>query len=387
MIQQHLAQGDTVHVALVTCGDGQRLGVLSHRKFLDLGECRFAESLAALNFLGIESHHVHRLGYPDRGLAKLCGDHWDSAHPFRSRYTKFDHVPYANALSPGAPYCGHSLVKDFQQLFQTLKPDQIYLPHPNDLHSDHWATHAFALYALELLREPDHAPSLKDENLYAYLIHRNYWPLPRGKNIHRALAPPRSMEALDTKWRKVDLKPIEVERKYEAIQFYKTQMKLIDDHLVTFARCNELFGHVPTLSLARNSVQGLVYPDISQHSLWRWLRQYNDIKTISLHCEDKRFICKVQFSSVLRSQDEVCIHLKPITKNFPKLSIALRNGQLYLNDQLTDDRFCVVRCAQSLTLRMPLEMLGDARKILLGIEVYRSKTLVEKSAYRLIVLD
>ncbi|MBI1743050.1 PIG-L family deacetylase [Candidatus Acetothermia bacterium] len=387
-IQQHLAQGDTVHVALITSGDGQRLGVLSQRKFLDLGERRFAESLGALNFLGLKSHHVYRLGYPDRGLAKLWTDHWDSSHPFRSRYTKLDRVPYANALSPGAPYCGQSLVQDFEKLFQTLRPDRIYLPHPNDLHSDHWATHAFALYALEQLRESTHVSQQPDdENLFAYLIHYNYWPLPGGKNLHRALTPPRSMKTLDTAWLTADLKRVEVERKYRAIQFYKTQMKLIDDHLVNFARRNELFGRVPTLHLAHDSTQPLVYSEVPPHSVWSRLRQYNEIREIGWHGGDKRLVCEVQFFNTLRSQSEVRLHIKPIRKKLQNVLVSLRKGRLYLNGQLTDDRFCFTGYARSLTLQVPLEILGNARKILLGIEIHRSKKLVGRSAYRLIVLE
>jgi LmbE family N-acetylglucosaminyl deacetylase len=123
VIQEHLRKGHVVKVLLVTCGDGQRRGLLlPPRHFLRLGERRYRESLDALRTLGVHEKRVIALGYPDRGLAHL------SESPYRSRYTKVCAVPYEWAYRPGAPYTREALLIDLAEIFTDERPQLIYLP-------------------------------------------------------------------------------------------------------------------------------------------------------------------------------------------------------------------------------------------------------------------
>jgi LmbE family N-acetylglucosaminyl deacetylase len=237
VIQEHLRKGHVVKVLLVTCGDGQRRGLLlPPRHFLRLGERRYRESLDALRTLGVHEKRVIALGYPDRGLAHL------SESPYRSRYTKVCAVPYEWAYRPGAPYTREALLTDLAEIFTDERPQLIYLPHPRDRHGDHQAV---SLFVHAVVHELGLAPQLRH-----YLIHYGAWPLPLGRCFDKPLVPPRSMRD-HTHWLVHELRPHQIERKYQAIRCYRTQTQYIEDHLLSYVRRNELFDLSPDPSPTR----------------------------------------------------------------------------------------------------------------------------------------
>lgn len=230
VIQEHLRKGHIVTVLLVTCGDGQRRGLLlPPRHFLRLGERRYRESLEALKLLGVPQKRVIALGYPDRGLAHLCGD---GPMPYTSRYTKVCAVPYEWAYSPGAPYTRESILHDLTRILEHERPTLIYLPHPHDRHSDH---RAVCLLTYEALGE-----SFALATLRHYLIHYGAWPLPAGTYPQRRLLPPRALRD-GAAWLEHELRPEQIEKKHHAIRCYRSQTQYIEDHLMSFVRRNELF--------------------------------------------------------------------------------------------------------------------------------------------------
>lgn len=232
VIQEHLRKGHVVKVVLVTCGDGQRRGpFLPARHFQRLGEQRYRESLKALALLGVTEKRVIVLGYPDRGLA-----HLELSRLYTSPYTKARSVPYAGAYRPGAPYTQASLVQDLTDIVRSEQPEIIYLPHPRDRHGDHRATYAFAQIALA-------NTSIRPQQR-CYLIHYGVWPLPAGKHLQRDLLPPRALRR-DAEWLLHELRPEQVALKYRAILCYRTQTKYLEEHLLSFARRNELFALDP----------------------------------------------------------------------------------------------------------------------------------------------
>ncbi|MCX8102950.1 MAG: PIG-L family deacetylase [Candidatus Bipolaricaulota bacterium] len=231
VIQEHRRQGHIVTILLMTCGDGQRRGLLLPSKhFLRLGERRYRESLEALRLLGVPEKRVIALGYPDRGLAHLCVD---GQTPYTSRYTKVCAVPYEWAYSPGAPYLRESVLCDLKEILERERPDILYLPHPQDRHSDHRATYLLAQAALRTLNG--------EVERRHYLIHYRAWPLPVGKYPQRRLLPPRSLRD-GAAWLAHELRPEQIERKLQAIRCYRSQTQYIEDHLLSFVRCNELFA-------------------------------------------------------------------------------------------------------------------------------------------------
>lgn len=234
VIQEHLRKGHIVKVLLVTCGDGQRRGLLLPSKhFLRLGERRYRESLKALQIIGVHEKRVIALGYPDRSLTHLRAE---SSQPYTSPYTKACTVPYEWAYRPGAPYTHEALLADLHEIIIKERPHAIYLPHPRDRHGDH---HAVYLFTHTVLRESGLHPHLRH-----YLIHYGTWPLPAGRCLDKPLLPPRSLQ-LGAQWVAHELRAEQLERKCHAIRCYRSQLHYIEDHLFSYARRNELFDLQP----------------------------------------------------------------------------------------------------------------------------------------------
>ncbi len=398
VIQRHLAQGDRVVVVLFTNGDGQYRGLFHKRaQAIQFGYLRQEESRKALRQLGVPEENVIFLGYPDRGLAQLWNHYWDCDRLYTSSQTGANRSPYANSFTPGAPYCGLSVVRDLEALLKREKPKTIYLPHPNDLHADHWSAHAFTLYALEQLKR-QHPPdeTLRGAQLWAYLVHYGRWPMPRGKFLKAKLSLPRSLHYTDTRWWSIPLTPDETLRKYRAIREYKSQVQYMPLYLISFARANELFGSVPTLKLFDDGSSQpefwLSYPDPREHTLLGGIRGENDIRMVRLaKTPDDALVIEVEFFNPLRSTSAVFLHIKTIGGDgaLPSTWRFVRSqGRLYLNGELLRDlRIAHDIHQRTFWLRLPLERLGDPPAIMLGAELLRGGMTISKSAYRLIELS
>ncbi len=268
-------------------------------------------------------------------------------------------------------------------MLQSLLPDRIYLPHPNDLNDDHWATNAFLILTLESLQSEGRSICLGDVELWTYVIHRHYWPLPRGKNLGQLLEPPRSLASLDTQWHSVELTSAQIQRKYEAIRFYKTQQKLINGHLLTFARRNELFGWVPTLELIRSE---LLFRESSMGNLVARAHGYDGIQQVQLVRDDETLRIEVQMVLSLRANHEISLRSRPASALGSLLTLKTQRDRLYLNGEALEGRFRYQRTARSANFELPLEIWGGTEKILFSIGVFSSTRRLGQSAYRLIKL-
>ncbi len=82
-------------------------------------------------------------------------------------------------------------------------------------------------------------------HLRHYLIHHGAWPLPVGKHPHKPLLPPPSLRQ-NSAWMVQELQEEQIERKFQAIQCYRTQTQYVEDHLLSFVRRNELFDLSPS---------------------------------------------------------------------------------------------------------------------------------------------
>ena len=124
------------------------------------------------------------------------------------------------------------------------RPTDIYVPHPCDNHSDHYATYCFVRAAIEQLDSEGYDRARKIE-VHTYLVHRGDWPSPKGDYPQETLAPPYALAHTDTKWRTLELPPDAAELKRRAIKQYKTQTAIERGFLMSFARGNEVFGTIP----------------------------------------------------------------------------------------------------------------------------------------------
>jgi LmbE family N-acetylglucosaminyl deacetylase len=249
LIQEAVARGAEVHVALMTNGDASELAVIfgerefpaSPRAFIDLGRRRQRESVRALEALGVPSNRIHFLGYPNNGLTALWRpEHWPYSQLYEAPRTRVSFSPYKRSLTPHAPYCGQQVLSDLTSLLLQVRPNYVFVTHPDDIHPDHWATSCFVQYALATVavRGSEWA---RATTVYGYLIHFPRYPLPARFSTKLPLLPPSALIGDGAAWTRLPLSPEVALRKRKAIGDYRTQDPSFDRLLLRFARANETF--------------------------------------------------------------------------------------------------------------------------------------------------
>lgn len=208
---------------------------------------RQAESLAALNEVGLAEDQVHFLGYPDGFLNQL------GATPLAPVERRDQHgacsrgaFTYANhgaghldehTARTGAPaaYTAEALTADLTALLERLRPSDVYLPHAIDAHPDHAMTYTYFRRALDGLAE---APRVHRGVVHAGLC----WP----SDCATAFVPHASMPPLGSPYlgyAASEQVPIDGRRKGALLMHYGSQLGPVplDDWLMSFARSNEVF--------------------------------------------------------------------------------------------------------------------------------------------------
>ncbi len=254
LIMQAKAQGLAVRVVIETNGDGYMFATMeefrrlfpSARDFIRMGSVRQEETLAALASLGVSSDEVIFLSYPDRGTPSLWLTYWDENRPYRSPYSEADRSPYARTYNARAVYAGADLLADLESILREFQPDLVVYPHPFDVHPDHWGLSAFTRLALarERVRNPGFQP-----DALGYLVHRPDYPEPTGLKLDGSLFPPTSLVEFGGPWLALDLDGQTTQRKWRAIQEYRSQLPLLRGLLERFARRNELFARIEPATL------------------------------------------------------------------------------------------------------------------------------------------
>lgn len=255
-IQMALERGAQVKVVIMTNGDGQLVAPLLLQQrwvprpaaYVAAGEQRQAESLAALQSLGVPADSILFLGYPDRGLNKLWESYWGDNCPWRAPYTRASQSPYPLTFNPPATYCGQHVLDDLQAIIGAYRPDLVLVPHPNDDHPDHRAASNFTRLALAaaIADEPAYNPAI-----WGYLIHFGYYPQPRGSHPAEQLLPPVPLVGEGIEWARLDLAPAQIQAKADALHTYATQQFLLGSFLSSFVRQDEIFVNVASLDISR----------------------------------------------------------------------------------------------------------------------------------------
>ncbi|MCX5657256.1 MAG: PIG-L family deacetylase [Candidatus Omnitrophica bacterium] len=252
VIQRALKVGAKVKVCCFTNGDHNEVAFIVYekrftirqREFIHMGEVRRKETIKALTFLGLNREDIIFLGYPDFGTMEILTKYWGNDKPFRGLLTRISHVPYAECLSPGAPYAGKSILRDLEDILLYYKPNKIFVSHPTDKNRDHRSLYLFLNIALWDLDKKIDRPEV-----YPYIIHVIGWPKPHGYHPELGLFPPDKLINNEISWRKLDLTDEEIKVKNEIINFYQSQIKADPPYLFTFARKNELFGDYSVIDL------------------------------------------------------------------------------------------------------------------------------------------
>jgi LmbE family N-acetylglucosaminyl deacetylase len=216
VIQRVLQAHGHVTIAWVTSGDASELDLLVVEKSLFLNPAKFF------------------LGYPDRGVLALLNDHYTT--PYYSKFNGSSAVPYTAALSPGHPYTGASLEKDFDTVLDRSRPTWVLAPSPRDAHSDHEAAGILTMRAMARRGEL--------AKVRYWIVHGGEtWPLPRGYHPQLAETPsPRGKELSPSAFQ---LTAAEEDRKLAALKLYATQMEIMSSTLLSYVRITELFSAAP----------------------------------------------------------------------------------------------------------------------------------------------
>jgi LmbE family N-acetylglucosaminyl deacetylase len=270
LIQTALANGTQVRVVIVTNGDGQFMApaifgledALSPDGYIAMGERRQAESLKALEQLGLSEENIIFLGYPDRGIEPMLHENWAEANPYTAPFTRTDHSPYTNSFTPGARYCGSALFADLETILSEFHPDLVVLPHPADQHSDHQAASNFTQLAVAALQADDMA---YQPQLWAYLVHYGKYPESQASVSSTGFLPPSDLADGTNSWGSLTLKPDQESTKNTAIRDYPTQTFLLGNFLQGFARPNEIFMLLSTRSsiTAMPGMKGMDIPSFT----------------------------------------------------------------------------------------------------------------------------
>ena len=242
MIQRVLQAGGRVAVVWITSGDASELDLLviekslfvNPQKLRDLAAKRTAEARSAAAILGIPAAGQIFLGYPDRGVLSLLNEHYSV--PYYSKYNGSSSVPYASALSPGHPYTGESLERDFDVVLDRVQPTLVLAPSPRDAHTDHEAAGILAIRTLSRRGKLD--------ELRYWIVHGGEtWPLPRGYHPTLPQHPaPRSNGLSPSAFQ---LTEAEESRKAAALRSYQTQMRVMSSFLLAYVRTTELYSDIP----------------------------------------------------------------------------------------------------------------------------------------------
>jgi len=190
LIQQAKKNGFEIFIALIT--DGNKRGFQKER---------FEEFKRAISVLGADKDQLLFLNFPDSKLKTICSE---------------------------------KLKESFNEIINKLQPKMVFLPSSFDRHLDHRTA---GLVLEETLK------NYPKTIVYQYLVHYGYFPQPLGFRPNFYLLPPLNALKIGCKWKKLVLKPEEINLKKQAIYKYRSQLDELPSKrkLLAFIRANELF--------------------------------------------------------------------------------------------------------------------------------------------------
>ena len=403
ILQQAIAKGVPVRVVLLTYGDSNQWSFLVYRKhpvvvpgsIQRMGLIRREEAITSARTLGLSADHLVFLGYPDSGTLAIWDSHWGTRPPFRSLLTRAKAVPYKNALRPGAPYKGEDVLQDLKTALRDFKPTKVFVSHPADHNPDHRALYLFtrvALWDLEKEMTPE---------LYPYLIHFKRWPRVKAEQTTAPLAPPSSLSQ-QIQWRVHSLSPEEMQRKKSALRAHRTQYGYSRKYLLLFVRPNELFGDFPPVLLRLNpSLEALSSKEkeetegTPEELTDQEQAAFVGFEERSVQLQENQLVLSIKFSRPLAEAVSASIYFFNYRNDrsfaqMPKLHVKFGafGHEVYDQDQkLSQDAVQVNRQPGEITIRVPLEVLGNPQKILTSARTYLGDVPLDWVSWRVLDLS
>jgi LmbE family N-acetylglucosaminyl deacetylase len=223
-----IRRADEATVCYVTAGDGypRAAAAWTGREapgaddYLALGRQRISEAGAAAATLGARAVF---LGFPDHVLSAVVR----SSEPVRSPFTGADHVPYAEAVAPRAPYTGPALRSLLRRVAVDSGADLVASPWPGDENETH---HAVGVAAAE---------ALAGYARWEYVVHADHglYPFPPVYDPDRVLRG----DGMPGPRTEVWLAGGDRRTKLAAIRAYRSQLRVLGGWLLAFVARNEVF--------------------------------------------------------------------------------------------------------------------------------------------------
>jgi len=276
-----VARGERVAVVVVTNGD-----FTCARD----GRVRQAETVDALEALGVEERDVRFLGYPDGHLRDLGARALDvERRGPDGACTRMQttwavrglggHEEHHRRTGSSAPLTATALLEDLSAILVELRPRAVVVPHGLDTHGDHRTTWAFVMQTLEEVRQTP--------RLWRSIVHASdeCWPALDCREPLAADAGWTPLPGALRDYRPDETLSVRAEQKLEWIGSFTSQLDqpLRRDWLASFARAQESFftqrlelrdGHVVPEGARleqREGVLRVLVPrgDFVEESRWR----------------------------------------------------------------------------------------------------------------------
>ncbi len=401
IMQGVVERGLPLQIVFLTYGDSNEWSFLVYRKrpvlrskaIQQMGLLRHQEALNAAELLGISPQQLTFLGYPDFGMLHMWEAYWGARPSFRSMLTRVSAVPYANARRPGAPYRGEEVLRDLIEVIREFRPTKIFVPHPADYNPDHRALYLFTRVALWDLERELHP------ELYPYLIHYGRWPRPLGYHPQLPLSPPPVLRE-QVSWRLYPLIARFVNRKQAALKAHRTQYAYSAKRLLTLVRSNELFGDLPDVPLhpvgsskSLSLGEGGASLEIPEQLTDREEESFISVDWGTAQLEEHNLVISMTLSRPLSGRTRASIYIfgyradRPF-EDMPKIHIRLGPQGAAVYDQekrLPGEMLQVGWQMNHVTIRVPLETLGDPERVLSSARTYRGNVPLDWASWR--VLD
>jgi LmbE family N-acetylglucosaminyl deacetylase len=388
IIQQAVAMKLPVRIVWLTYGDNNEWSFFLYRRHIvvmpeavrRMGEVRRSEAVAAAKLLGVDSHQLEFLGYPDFGTLTIWYRHWADRPPFEGMLTKVTKVPYADAYRPGAPYKGEDILHDLEENLRRFQPTKVFVSHPSDRNVDHQAMYLFTRVALWDLESRFHP------EVYPYLVHFAHWPLPRGLQPARPILPPASLgPGTLINWGIVPLSEQQIREKESALQAHRSQVESSGKYLLSFVRANELFGDFPPVAVPIVPSESQLpagrlqrSPQLQEQLTEQEQASFVGIEQVHIWRETSNLVVTVRLSKPLAEAVSASIFAFGYRDSWPfermpKLRInigELRHDVLDQTRKLPADTVQIQRHDRALTVRIPLKAMGDPQRVLTCVHTY-----------------
>ena len=403
VIQQALKAGAKIKIVYLTNGDHNELAFIVYEKritmrqgeFVHMGKVRQQESIAAMKSLGLSEDDLVFLGYPDYGTFNIFSQYWQTKKPFRDRLTRISRVPYKDTPSYGDTYCGENILSDLSSQILDYKPDRIFVSHPADVNVDHKSLYLFLQVALSDLEGRIPAPKI-----HPYLVHCVGWPKPRNYHPELELYPPDKFTGSQISWSRADLSFGELDKKYQAILFYKSQTQSSGFYLFSFARENELFGDYPALELvSQPTLKDRVVSYFGASKMFKDTPEveFSDSEEaieaegqVSYAEEDGYFIVRVDKPEKISSRFGVLLYVFGYSKNtvfaaMPKIRIITKAKKSWVfnaQKKVIDSGVLLELGKDYLILKVPFKLLGEPNYVLTALRAFHGNLPIDAVGFR-----